>query len=476
MGSSPIASLKIQTALDRCVALIEQTKRFKTRTYSSPGSLGVLDFVDACARRTQDFLKDQAGIAEEGILAPEELELRIQRATKLVPVFHELLGLIDGSDIDQSPAQLVSPLRRYFQALLPNCDIVLSSKPELNYSITEIAQDIRKLLGDGPLRECCKNLPADHLFLVTLPASESEQVLLHAILSHEASHGIYEQHRLGDRIFGRIRIIKEDLVKAVVQKLSEHSSGPAGQDALPPLLEVVLRSDVTAQVNERISKWVRELCSDALGIRLFGPAFYFAFVHFFLSFVHLDRASRSHPPPRLRLKLLTKLCREVYAPEELHPKLSEFFGVFDIASQQPIVCRGPFEQIAVHCLNEEAVLGVICEETAKCLPLPHCYSHDQYRRDIDILVPLILNLIPPGETGVLGAAVGIASIFNVGWYVYLCKFGEFQGRLHQRDRDKLRAARKLQKLLLKALEISEIKIRWEEARHDSRCREAQATV
>jgi hypothetical protein len=43
-----------------------------------------------------------------------------------------------------------------------------------------------------------------------------------------------------------------------------------------------------------------ELSSDAVGIRLFGPALFFAEVHLMTAFKHIDQGSVSHPPNRLR--------------------------------------------------------------------------------------------------------------------------------------------------------------------------------
>jgi hypothetical protein len=63
----------------------------------------------------------------------------------------------------------------------------------------------------------------------------------------------------------------------------------------------------------------------------------------------------------------------------------------------------------------------------------------------------------------------MASIINAGWHVYLCDFEAFRKNLHSNDSDtRFSAAAKLHELVLKALEISEIRTMWEEAKRDSK--------
>jgi len=88
--------------------------------------------------------------------------------------------------------------------------------------------------------------------------------------------------------------------------------------------------------------------------------------------------------------------------------------------------------------------------------------------DIGKLAPFLVNVIPPGETGNLDTSLStdLVSIINAGWYVYICEFEQFRSKLHDSERSKrLASALKLHQLVLKALEISEIKTAWEEARN-----------
>jgi hypothetical protein len=344
---------------------------------------------------------------------------------------------------------------------------MVSSNIELNYSITEVAHELRRLLKGTPLETCCSALP-EYLFVVTIPAIEREQVLFHGIVSHELGHPIAERNRLSADILARIPT-KEDAIKKCAQSALDQLSPPEEPDvAFPPLIEIIVRSHVTLEVNQRVTKWLGELLSDCIGVLLFGPAYYFAFAHFFLSFIHFDRASRTHPPPRLRLKIMGELLRRKYLfNQEEEKRLLEFCRAWDQSASRKVKFRDPYDQIAVECLDDKATTDLIVQKSIECLESTSvpAYSQESFRRDVKALAPLLVNLIPHGEVGPLGKEkpVSLVSILNVAWYVYLCEFDKFSSGLNESDRTRVRATDKLQRLVMKALEISETSTKWKEA-------------
>src|SRR5579864_5064064 len=119
-----IAALKIATAQDRAHAIIEEVKRVENKVYASPGSRRVLSFVRDAAIRIQTLLEDQKAVTSTGLLTPSQLETRLHRITKLIPLLHQLLGFVEGSDVQRAPGQLIPTLRRYTQSILPTSEIV----------------------------------------------------------------------------------------------------------------------------------------------------------------------------------------------------------------------------------------------------------------------------------------------------------------------------------------------------------------
>jgi hypothetical protein len=101
-------------------------------------------------------------------------------------------------------------------------------------------------------------------------------------------------------------------------------------------------------------------------------------------------------------------------------------------------------------------------DLAESLPV---YTSQIFERDLRIIEPMILNLIPPGEVGEFGSTRGIdiASILNVGWVVYLSKLDAFRAKLPGgKDLSEAQVITQLHALILKSLEIAEIRSTYSE--------------
>lgn len=183
MESFKRISLRIlESAEDRLDALQQEVVKVQNRIYSSPGSSKLLNFIREAASELRKILHDQQSVVQAGLLSPAELDVRLHRYVELVPLFHELLGLVEGSDVHHSPGQLIVPLRRYVKSVIPNAEIIVSSKPELNYSIQEISRTLKQTFAFEQLEKAREELP-EPLFLLNIPAVESGHILIHATLS-----------------------------------------------------------------------------------------------------------------------------------------------------------------------------------------------------------------------------------------------------------------------------------------------------
>lgn len=474
-SSRLLAGLKIEAAQNRAQALIEEVARLKNKTFSSPASKKILDFVEEAAAAINSLL--EKAVADAEILRPAELDVRLHRTVKVIPYLHTLIGFIEGSEIPKSPGQLVQPLRRYVRSVIPNSDIVVSSKTELNYSIREVVSSIRKAFSETSpaLAKGCDKLP-NLLFVVNIPAIESEQILIHAILSHELGHALYNKHGLASRLLPAVEI-KHDMIKNLVKVIK------TGETEALPMSEIWLRQNITEQVNERVSRWVIELSADAIGIYLFGPALYFASTTLLSSFSHIDRCSPSHPPSRLRIKLMTRMLRKIFSSTEngsegypvdnWDTKLQELIKAWGAISDEPVAVRAPLDQIATESLDRPEIFDLIEKATFEAVPEDRRYDSAKLKVAVDQLVPLIVRGIPPGELGSLGneKPAELVSIINAGWHVYLCRLEDFGARLHKSvANSRLATATALHRMILKALEISDTRVSWEEAKRDSECR------
>lgn len=456
-----IAGIKIQAAQDRTHAVIEEVNRVVNKVYVSPGSQGILRFARDAAARTEGLLEEQKPIASSGPLTASQLETRLNRTTRLLPFLYTLVGFVEGSDVHRSPGQLIPSLRRYSQSILPTSEIVVSSKPELNYSIQDIAGPLRRLFRGTSVEPSCALLP-ELLFVVNIPAVESGQILIHAVLAHELGHALYDKRDVAKDLLPKIKL-DEYLIKNLVKTMFEEQQKQGN-----PIPELWLRKQVTQEIAGRVNGWVKELCSDAIGIRLFGPALFFAAAHLLTSFIHMDKGSETHPPPRLRVRLMIRMLKQLYSVDKWRAELQSFLGDWDEVSASQIPGSNSYNQVALETISD-AVLDLIAEASDLATSAAKCYTTEKFEHDVAKLAPSFLNHIPPGEIGPYGRGtpVELASVINAGWHVYLCDFETFRKSLHPKDGDtRFTAATKLHELVLKALEISEMKTAWEGARGD----------
>ena len=452
-----IALLKVSGAHDRSQALINEIRRVENRVYPSPASKGILEVVRIAAESIQNQLAREQELLSTDLLSTAEFDVRLQRIIGVLPLLHELLGIVEGSDVHHAPGQLIRPLRRYVQSVIPNSEILVSSKSELNYSIVEIAGPLRETFEAGPLVGVARHLP-EFLFVINIPAVEANHILIHGILSHELGHALYAKANLAQELLPNIKV-RDDLIQGVLASITGEQKAP------PPLSELVLRKNITDRVTERITNWVMELSSDLIGIRIFGPAMFFAGVHLLSSFSHLDRASASHPPTRLRVKLMERLLKGLYEVEKWDSTLQQFLKDWDEIAVSPINARSSVDRIALESINADVVIDLLLAKSDALGPIPP-YSKEQWAKDISELTPHFLALIPPGEDGSSDkpTPVMLTSIINAGWHVYLCHFDKFRAQLPASDAvDRLKSEKKLHELVLKALEISDTIIAWEEA-------------
>jgi hypothetical protein len=458
-----VAALKIETAQDRAHAVEEEAARVENKVYVSPGSQCVLTFVRDAASRISIRLEKERLVANSGLLTPSQLETRLHRIAKLLPLLHQLLGFVDGSDIHRSPGQLVPTLRRYTQSILPTSEIVVSSKPELNYSIHDIAGPLRELFAGTSLEESCRLLP-ELLFMLNIPSAESGQVLIHGVLAHELGHALYNRKEIAKDLLPKIRI-NEELVRSLAKAMFDNQQKQGN-----PTPELRLRNQVTHEITARVHGWVKELSSDAIGIRLFGPALFFAEAHLLISLRPIDKGTATHPPSRLRIRLMMRMLKQLYEVDKWHGELQGFSKAWDEVSAEHIPWANSYDQVALEAINDTA-LDLISEASAIATSSVQCYSSARFVQDVSDMGPLFLSCIPPGDAGAdgPGARTAMASIINAGWHVYLCDFEAFRKGLHSNDSDtRFAVAAKLHELVLKALEISEIRTMWEEARRDSK--------
>ena len=470
--SESIVSLIIETAKERSHALSRELEIATERQYPSSGPLLLIRALQRINESVASKLKELESNEELGsALSARQFHQHVNRVSKLLPYLHELLGLLDGAEIKDTPSPFVPSLLRLIRKYLPDAELVLASKTSLNYSFEEIGKHLRTLLSAAGLDATPDVIP-EHFLVITFPRVEAENVLLHCVIAHEIGHGLYQKSNLRALLLPLISIEKQKidtLVSAIFQAEVDaaraRENDPAQLSLYPSENEVKAR--ITRFMNDTASNWLEELCSDAIGLTLFGPAYFFAIIHLVVSFQLIDNPSPSHPPNTLRIRLLLLMLGTWGKNEstldllkELPPDVNSFIDQWKAISIEP-----PPPSIFDMIIDPITRILERIGESAKRLVGTNRYPNDA-KKLVDDLSESVLNCIPPNELRRAESSTiypDIILILNAGWNVLMCdmiRFAQLYGGDYKAD--PLSYKSKLNELVLKAVELDNFRIVWDE--------------
>jgi hypothetical protein len=463
-SSASLTSLKLKTARERCLAITYATRHFHSKIQSSPATRTVVTFIERCAAKILSLLDAEV---ELDVLTEDEVERRIHRVTKYVPTLHALLGVVERSDVVAVPAELASPLRRTMHAIYKDrAELVVTSSMDLNYSVQELTREyLAELLSELRLDENDFGDFPDTLFVATLPSIEYDQALQHCIFAHELAHPLWERKQIGEKL-GKFEVNRVKIAEIIQTLKAQAAQLDAAQTELP--LEAI---SIVARVPERVQRatqsWCKELSSDLFGFMLFGPAFLFSLVHFLCSFVRLDSASESHPPPRLRLQLLFRLLDQLYPKTSFSSQTLKFLDDWRDLAFRPIAVEGTINELVLWSFRKsdaDTRLVKIVKENSSELDV---YTDAMYRADVQKLCPLIDTQIPPAEildpSTRLHVPASFVGILSAGWESYLLGLGRYSKSLPAgKVKNTYDVARHFNGFLLKAFELNECAAAWKE--------------
>jgi len=459
----------LEAARERCEALEKEATRFENRRFPSQGPRILLNLV----RRTNDAIKGSLrAIAEDTelreLLTPEQFELKVYRHTEFLPYLHWLLSFLQGAEVYDTPYALIPPLRRFLRKCLADSEVIFSSQHELNYSFFEVAENIRRLYenaGEEKFKELVKEFPSNFI-AITFPSVETNHVLLHCMIAHEIGHGIFVRDKLHEKLFPLVRI---DHIE--ITRFARHVTKPEHPKSQLELLptELQVRQSLTKKINDSIDGWLNELCSDAIGLCLFGPAYYFAFLNFIVSFHYFDKTALTHPAPRLRLRLLSEMIADGDSTETLgyapyfDDNVSRLYESWKKEASTERELGDPLYRIVSQAVTPllKMIANTAIESSKELI-----YKTEQFNKT-DELCRLLVNVIPPVELvrthGAEREITDLVSVLNAGWQVYLSSMEEFAKNLRlDSSKNGPESKERLLQILLKSVELLETITRWKE--------------
>ncbi|MEY9543200.1 hypothetical protein ABIE85_006260 [Bradyrhizobium diazoefficiens] len=448
--------------------LQSQIVKLELRQY--PGDLpGPKDWLRLCEALVETALQ-YLRAAEDGKASRSSKVKSLKEANRVGNNVYRLLVEMEGAGADALPYAIVAPMQRWIDELGIQNVTFFRSLSVANYELQRFNGDDYEGIRD-PSPNLKTILEQQHKWpylRITVPGKALNILPHFAIVAHEIGHILHDQKA------GKFPFSKSDernFEKRVLQQTSTNEFGEK---------ERIFLHDVT-------QRWATELFADAIGIRLLGPAFFFALCAFIENIGQGQIASRTHPPARVRRKIAFKNLD--HAPKYSFKKsFKKLTGVELTESINSSLLEGDIGSLPSHerlirvlsgrfPANEAAILGFlpdlietiadkvykeaerIVSETRPSL----LYTSAQFESDLREHLDNLINAVPPIESGMkIGAKVPteLASILNVGWAALLTKLDGLAVREEGAEFLSAEKSEKLHSLLIKAVELSEARRKW----------------
>jgi hypothetical protein len=193
-------------------------------------------------------------------LRPEDLEQAVKRYCKFLPYLCNLLEYIEGSEIENTPAELINPLRRLTKACLPNAEVIFRSYSQLNYSYAPLTKLLREAFKDDTFTGFVQSLP-NFFAVISFPKVEANNVLLHCMVAHEIGHGLYQEKNLVDKLIPLVKM-DEPTIDGLAKRIVEGESNKQNVSGKNPLTDVYVSESLSVKgilthgINKIIENWV----------------------------------------------------------------------------------------------------------------------------------------------------------------------------------------------------------------------------
>lgn len=383
-------------------------------------------------------------------------------AARLATFAYTCLSLMRGANIADLEYPLVPPLQRWLDSVGLSNTSFFRAELVANYELVRFgADDFKRIRDPSPSLEAAINQINWPLLRITVPSRAFAIIPHFAIVAHEVGHALYNRIPWNMAAFANE---SQNVVARVQARL--------GVPALTP--------EMSKALQQVFSSWFEEFAADSFAAYLTGPAIFFSLADFSQLLAGGYGLSRTHPASDLRRKILFEYLQQgnpsfvSVFQQHTNQLLTETFNS-SLLTGTPDTDQIFNDALTVYPKELAAAVAELHQSMPVAVPIIYgqieaylkhnhpnaVYTADQYDQDLaNHLIPL-MAAVPPIEV-VHGREVipaEFSTILNVGWTGLLAKLPDLgTGAAGERLGDKMEG---LHDLLLKAVELAEVRRRWE---------------
>lgn len=442
----------IQAQVDRCLAFEDHVVRLHRREYASKLPPTILDFLERVSSHVRRRLRRLLRDPEFTALSDSEAATEIGRYLELYQDMYQAACLVERVGAVDGLVELYMPLRRILtRAVGEETDLLLLPIPSVNYSLQPVGEGLRKVAEGVDVASSTLSKLHGSIYAVGFPGLQSAHFVGQCLVAHEAGHAMYAQHKLRDGLLPLVRIDDKELGELA---RSIETAMPAGMT----IGRVRIRASLSTAITRAVERWVMEIACDIIGYALLGPAFLISALHFLPLWGPLDDSTDEYPPNRMRLHLLFELLDDSGIR---YRRVRAFLRTWrDTVSFKKIEWGTPWDKLAGEAIMRASpqISHATLEQVKERVGV---FDYRDHVDDIHALVEGMRDGIPPNEVitadGPITASLPCA--MNAGWFSLFDDLRAIRRRYGWTERE---AKGKINAWVAKAVELREIRTRWEE--------------
>ncbi len=415
-------------------------------------------------RLASGILDTADGYLTRSDTAAETAALKLTKdAAELCSVAYDHLGHLSGATSDLVPWSVVDPFTEWFTQLGFKNTVIFRAELKRNYEIKPFDEtEFARIRDQSPSLTQAIHEAKWPILRVTVPSAALSILPHFAIVAHEVGHRVsipYHTSRL------------QPITTAAANRITATLGSFDAQTGL--------------DFQQVIYRWIAEFASDAVAFYLTGPASFFSIDFTQLAAMGHHGIGPTHPAHRIRRAVLFR---------QLTTGSPSFASVFETRTQVKLTedlgssllpldpDKATLHQEMLQRTRSSRLAAVISELNKSAPALAdeiykqvhnhltaaaavHRYTVAQYDDDLRNHLDAITFTIPPIETGDIldqRTPCRFASILNIGWAAVLTRVEKIMVRPDP-DHPHTGNLVTIHNLLLKAVELSEAKRRWEAA-------------
>ena len=452
----------IQTVKESAFYNTNRLQELRFREYAFTASK---EFIEALLIVHKNILI-QLDSLEQGISSIEgEFEdqiVSVQRYGQILGSLHTILQILEMGGREYVPQGAVVLIRCMMKFFDSKAKFLLIPNYEYNYAYVELIGPLRTTLRDALINPEGSLTFADKFAIFWFPLAHRDNVLLNSLLAHEVGHFVNEEKQIVEKLINKVTIDPSRIQEIATEWLQMKLAAEKKEIKLDDFFGMeTAKAQVKREAIVKVSEQLKELVADCIAFCLFGPAYLIALNNYLVTLADIDLLPKGYPSSRMRLSFLIDQFEEMKyfeAPKNDGRSLATRFVtiVEDIKKIMKKIKAPDDDEMSKLVYDAIYSIKDDIQKEVHAIIGPNEYTAEKFYREAFMLVDTINSFVPPAEIGLEQPADPI-SILNAGILYELILVENMYEMLKNKSmEERLLTRHKLHKLIMKAMELSQI--------------------